>query len=263
MATTIEHLYDPLEPVYWDAADARAERDRTFQICSDCRICVQVLPVVQGPVPHDRRGRVGGGRVGAHRRRAQAGRRRVLPVQALLRRRARTRRTSSRSGRSTSRGSMLRSLSIQAKQGEVQRGARLLARTDLQGRVATALSGMVNRTNDFKPVRFLMEKTTGIARNRLLPELRQRAVLEVVHVAPRQRCAPTRRRRACRSSRRASSSTRTPRSARRRSGSASATASPATCPTVRCAAGCRGSTRVTSLGSRTRHARTWRCSSTR
>jgi Fe-S oxidoreductase len=64
---------------------------------------------------------------------------------------------------------MLRSLALQAKKGEVQRGARLLARTDLQGRLATAVSGMVNKTNDVKPVRFLMEKTTGIARNRLLP----------------------------------------------------------------------------------------------
>jgi hypothetical protein len=64
---------------------------------------------------------------------------------------------------------MLRSLALQAKKTEVQRGARLLARTDLQGKVATAMSGLVNMTNDGKPVRFLMEKTTGIARNRLLP----------------------------------------------------------------------------------------------
>jgi Fe-S oxidoreductase len=64
---------------------------------------------------------------------------------------------------------MLRSLAVQAKRGDVQRGARLLARTDLQGKVATTFSGLVNRTNDVKFVRTVMEKTTGIARDRLLP----------------------------------------------------------------------------------------------
>src|ERR1700712_349275 len=34
-------LYDPLDPQYHDAAEARAERDRTFQVCSDCRLCVK------------------------------------------------------------------------------------------------------------------------------------------------------------------------------------------------------------------------------
>ena len=35
------HLYEPLDPAYFDVADARAERDRTFQICADCRLCVK------------------------------------------------------------------------------------------------------------------------------------------------------------------------------------------------------------------------------
>ena len=37
-------LYSPLAPNYLDAADARAERDRTFQVCSDCRVCVKLCP---------------------------------------------------------------------------------------------------------------------------------------------------------------------------------------------------------------------------
>jgi Fe-S oxidoreductase len=64
---------------------------------------------------------------------------------------------------------MLRSLSIQTRQGEQSRSARLLARTDLQGKVATALAPVVNASTHIKPVRVLMEKTTGIARDRLLP----------------------------------------------------------------------------------------------
>ncbi len=38
------HLYDPLASDYFDAADTRAERDRSFQVCSDCRLCVKFCP---------------------------------------------------------------------------------------------------------------------------------------------------------------------------------------------------------------------------
>ena len=38
------HLYDPLAPDFYDAGAARAERDRTFQVCSDCRVCVRYCP---------------------------------------------------------------------------------------------------------------------------------------------------------------------------------------------------------------------------
>jgi len=38
------HLYDPLDPAFGDGADARVERDRTFRICSDCRMCVKLCP---------------------------------------------------------------------------------------------------------------------------------------------------------------------------------------------------------------------------
>ena len=37
-------LYDPNDPSYLDPTAARAERDRTFQVCSDCRICVRLCP---------------------------------------------------------------------------------------------------------------------------------------------------------------------------------------------------------------------------
>ena len=39
-----QHLYDPLDPAWFDVDATRAERDRTFHICSDCRICVKLCP---------------------------------------------------------------------------------------------------------------------------------------------------------------------------------------------------------------------------
>ena len=108
--------------------------------------------------------------------------------------------------------------------------ARLLARTDLQGKVATTFAPSSTRTNDVEPVRVLMEKVTGIARGPAAADVRAGAVLEVVP-RPRRRRRPARHaRRRSRCSRRASSSTRTRRSARRWSVSTSATASRATCP---------------------------------
>src|SRR5438105_10140849 len=39
-----QHCYDPLDPTWFDPAATRAERDRTFHICSDCRVCVKLCP---------------------------------------------------------------------------------------------------------------------------------------------------------------------------------------------------------------------------
>src|SRR6185437_2743776 len=39
-----QNLYDPLDPSWFDAGATRAERDRTFQICTDCRVCVKLCP---------------------------------------------------------------------------------------------------------------------------------------------------------------------------------------------------------------------------
>ena len=37
-------LYDPLAPDYSDPAALRGELDRTYQKCSDCRLCVRLCP---------------------------------------------------------------------------------------------------------------------------------------------------------------------------------------------------------------------------
>lgn len=166
---TSTNLYDPRAAGYFDPAAARAERDRTFQICSDCRICVRFCPSFKDlfrMIDARDDGATDVRFLGDDQHRQVVdecfqcklcyvvcpytpGKEQdwVIDFPRL----------------------MLRSLAIQQRAGQVAKGAKLLARTDLQGKVATALAPVVNRTNDVGFVRVLMEKTTGIARDRLLP----------------------------------------------------------------------------------------------
>src|SRR5260370_14281917 len=64
---------------------------------------------------------------------------------------------------------MLRSAAIQARRGAMPRSARLLACTDLQGKIATTIPFLVNAADSSRLARTIMEKTAGIARDRLLP----------------------------------------------------------------------------------------------
>ncbi|HEX6311100.1 MAG TPA: heterodisulfide reductase-related iron-sulfur binding cluster [Acidimicrobiia bacterium] len=168
---TAQHLYEPTDGKYLDAADARAERDRTFNICSDCRLCVRLCPsfkslfrMVDEREEADHADAVTGLSDAEHQRvvdecyqcklcyvvcpyTPDQQQEWVVDFPRL----------------------MLRSLVIQGEEGKVQRGARLLARTDLQGKVATTLSPVVNKMNEVGFARGLMEKATGIAKDRLVP----------------------------------------------------------------------------------------------
>jgi Fe-S oxidoreductase len=166
----VTHLYDPLDPAYLGGGDARAERDRTFQICSDCRICVKFCPSFK-----DLFKMIDARDDGAHDVTFLTDEQHKVVVDECYQ----CKLCYVACPYTPEQGQdwvidfprlMLRSLAIQAEKREVQKGARLLARTDLQGKVATKLAPLVNRTNDVKPVRFLMEKATGISRVRLLPE---------------------------------------------------------------------------------------------
>ena len=92
-------LYDPNDPSYLDPTAARAERDRTFQVCSDCRICVRLCPSFRSLFEM-----IDANEDGAHDVKVLTDKEhdrvveRVLPVQALLRRLSRTRPSASRSG---------------------------------------------------------------------------------------------------------------------------------------------------------------------
>ncbi len=162
-------LYDPLDSSYFDAADARAERDRTFQICSDCRICVRLCPSFKNLFAMiDER---------------EDGARDVTFLDATQQTQVVDECFQCKlcfviCPYTPERGQdwkidfprlMLRTAAINARHGHVDPSARLLARTDLQGRLATTIAPVVNRLNDLRPARAVIEQTTGIAKDRLLP----------------------------------------------------------------------------------------------
>jgi Fe-S oxidoreductase len=162
-----QHLYDPLDPSWSDPATTRAERDRTFHICSDCRVCVKLCPSFRSLFEMiDDRGteHVDDLTPAQHRRVVDECYQCKLcyvicpytPDQQ-------------QEWRVDFPQLMLRSLIGQSDAGQVSRSARLLARTDQQGKLATALAPVVNATAKLAPARVAIEKVTGIARDRLLP----------------------------------------------------------------------------------------------
>jgi glycerol-3-phosphate dehydrogenase subunit C len=163
-----QHLYDPLDASWFDAGATRAERDRTFHICTDCRVCVKLCPSFRSlfEMIDDLGGSDNAGEL------SDAQHKRVVdecyqcklcyvicpytPDQQ-------------QEWRVDFPQLMLRSLTGRAEAGDVSRSAQLLARTDQQGKVATAIAPIVNATAKLRPARIVMEKVTGISRDRLLP----------------------------------------------------------------------------------------------
>jgi len=163
------HLYDPLDPSYYDVIDARAERDRTFQICSDCRVCVRLCPSFK-----DLFRMIDEHEHGAHDVRVLTDEQHRVVVDECYQCKlcyvvCPYTPEQGQEWKVDFPRLMLRSLAIQAREGRVGSGARLLARTDLQGKVATAVAPVVNATSNVRFIRQVMEKATGIAADRKLP----------------------------------------------------------------------------------------------
>jgi Fe-S oxidoreductase len=163
------HLYDPLDPGYADPGATRAERDRTFQVCSDCRICVRLCPSFK-----DLFAMIDERDDGATDVRFLDDSQHDVVVDECYQ----CKLCYVVCPYTTDQGQawtidfprlMLRSAAIKSRHGGTPRSARLLARTDLQGKVATTLSPLVNAADQSRLARTIMEKTTGIARDRLLP----------------------------------------------------------------------------------------------
>ncbi len=162
-------LYDPLSQRYFDASDARAERTRTFHQCSDCRVCVKLCPSFKDlfAMIDDLGGSDNVAELTEDQHRhvvddcyqcklcyvicpytPDQHQEWVIDFPRL----------------------MLRSLSIEHREGQGPgRNARLLAHTDLQGRVASGVAPIVNKSLEFAPVRAAMEKLTGVSKVRMLP----------------------------------------------------------------------------------------------
>jgi glycerol-3-phosphate dehydrogenase subunit C len=163
------HLYDPLDPSYYDAAVARAERDRTFQICSDCRVCVRFCPSFK-----DLFRMIDDYEDGAHDVKVLTDEQHKIVVDECYQCKlcyvvCPYTPDQQQEWKIDFPRLMMRSLAIQAKSGHYGQGARLLAQTDLQGKVATKLAPVVNATTNVRFVRGLMEKVTGISSDRMLP----------------------------------------------------------------------------------------------
>ena len=181
------HLYDPLHDDYNNPSDARRERDRTFQICSDCRICVRLCPSFKSLFRMiDERDD------GATDVTFLSDEQHRLVVDECYQCKLCYVVCPYTPGQEQEwkvdfPRLMLRSLAVQTKEHKPQKGARLLARTDLQGKVATSLAGLVNATNRTKPMRFVMEKTTGISRDRDIPTFAKVRFSKWFRLPPAQR----------------------------------------------------------------------------
>jgi Fe-S oxidoreductase len=166
---TVTHLYDPLDQHYFDAGDARAERDRTFQICSDCRICVRLCPSFK-----DLFRMIDERNDGAHDVTFLTPQQHRVVVDECYQCKlcyvvCPYTPDQGQEWKVDFPRLMLRSAALNTRAGGAARNAKLLARTDLQGKVGATLAPIVNVLDRVRPARTVMEKATGIARDRLLP----------------------------------------------------------------------------------------------
>lgn len=164
----MQFLYDPLSTDYMDPADARTERDRTFHQCADCRLCVKYCysfkTLFNAIDDGEYAERVEELPAAVHKQVVdECFQCKLCYINCPYTP------DKDQDWKIDFPGLMLRSLAIQAREGNVEKGARLLARTDLQGKVATTFAPLVNKTNQVGPVRGLMEKVTGISKERMLP----------------------------------------------------------------------------------------------
>lgn len=166
---TPAHLYDPLAAGYFDPAAARVERDRTFQICSDCRICVRLCPSFK-----DLFRMIDEREDGAHDVRFLTDEQHRVVVDECYQCKlcyvvCPYTPDQQQEWVVDFPRLMLRSLAIEEREGKVGEGANLLARTDLQGKLGTMFAPVVNGMNRVRPVRALVQRAAGVAADRLLP----------------------------------------------------------------------------------------------
>lgn len=170
-------LYDPRSSDYLDPVVARSERDRTFQICADCRLCVKycfsfkslfaLVDAAQEAMGldadhHEATLELTG--VDHDRIVDECFQCKLCYVNCPY-----TLEHPEAEWKVDFPRLMLRSLAVKERSGSVSNAAKLLAHTDLQGKVATTFAPLVNALSNSTPARALMEKATGIAKVRLLP----------------------------------------------------------------------------------------------
>ena len=211
--------YDPKHPTYFDEADVRDEMTRVFDLCHGCRLCFKFCTSFPTLFEIHRPPRRPGRRP-AHAGPAGPGRRRVLPVQALLRQLPVHPRAARVGDRLPAADAARRRDAPRRRSRAVRSRARhrRSARPDRPARQGRRRRPRRSPTGSSAPsparcVRKVVAKATGVSSVRLLPPYaRQRFSTWFKHAAEGAHRRAARRRSPC--SRRASSSTRTRRSAR-------------------------------------------------
>jgi glycerol-3-phosphate dehydrogenase subunit C len=159
--------YDPAEATYWEPGALAKEVERTFEICHGCRLCFKycdAFPSLFSLIDEEHAGDV--------RRLTDAETERVMDacfqcklceVQCPY---------TQRDGHEFQLD-FPRLVHRYKAQRARRRGLglrdRVLARPDMAGRLARASFGMANLANTLPPHRWLLEKTLGIHRKKLLP----------------------------------------------------------------------------------------------
>lgn len=160
-------IYNPLDELYYDKSDLKKELDATFHQCSDCRLCIKycysfksLFQMVDELHDND------------PTKITEAENDRIVnecfQCKLCYTNCPYNPETESEWNIDFPR-LMLRALSIMQQDGKTTRAAKLLAKTDLQGKLVTKVAPIFNKTNEIKPARVLVEKATGISRERLLP----------------------------------------------------------------------------------------------
>ncbi|MBP9114925.1 MAG: Fe-S oxidoreductase [Acidimicrobiia bacterium] len=160
-------LYDPLDDLYFDKADLKKELDQTFHQCADCRLCIKYCYSFKSLFQmvdeiHE----------GDSSAITQKENDRIVnecfQCKLCYTNCPYNPETDTEWNIDFPR-LMLRALSIMNQDGKTTRSAKLLAKTDMQGKLVTKVAPIFNKTNEIKPVRVIIEKATGISKERLLP----------------------------------------------------------------------------------------------
>ncbi len=160
--------YDPNEGKYWNQAGLAAEITRVFEVCSGCRLCFKycdTFPSLFRMIDGERGGDVR--KIGAQ----EAGgildtcfQCKLCEVNCPY---------TPRDGHPYQLDFpklVHRFRAVQARGRGTSLQARILANPDRTGRLARASLGLANLANRLKITRWLMEKTVGIHRRKLLPD---------------------------------------------------------------------------------------------
>ena len=166
--------YDPHHPQYLDEADVRDELTRVFDVCHGCRLCVDLCSVVPDAVRPHRPARRPGRRRLTPAEQDQR-RRRVLPVQALLRQlpvRARPERVGDRLPPADAAGrrhAPRHGRRCPAAPADRQRDGAHRSARQARARAAAPAVNAVDRPPGRRRARSVIAQTAGISSERLLP----------------------------------------------------------------------------------------------